>query len=128
MGEPMEGGIGATTHNAQSQKGGWGRGGDALGAGEEGGTEDAARECWGQTTGEREGKAGGGRRDNTRGCARTESYTIGEPMGSWKSFLAKHRQEIIICSRTVAGKINCVRGAEIICIGKLGATVRQGHG
>ena len=58
VGEPVEGGVGATTHSAHNQRGGWRRGGDALGAGEEGGTEEGHRECWGQTTGEREGGAG----------------------------------------------------------------------
>jgi hypothetical protein len=64
VGEPVEGGVGATTHSAHNQRGGWRRGGDALGAGEEGGTEEGHRECWGQTTGEREG--GGGKNNNGR--------------------------------------------------------------
>ena len=64
MGEPVEGGVGATTHSAHNQRGGWGRGGDALGAGDEGDTRKAPRECWGQATGEREGKAGGGKNNN----------------------------------------------------------------
>ena len=59
MGEPVEGGVGATTHSAHNQRGGWRRGGDALGAGEEGGTEEGHQE-----------NAGGGRPASGRGQGR----------------------------------------------------------
>ena len=130
MGEPVEGGVGATTHSAHNQRGGWRRGGDALGAGEEGGTEEGHRECWGQTTGEREGgREKQQRQDSTRGWARKDSCT-GEPMGHaffWNSFF---RQRIgkSIYVYAFFGETKLRQGADIMCIGKLGAVVRQGHG
>ena len=60
MGEPVEGGVGATTHSAHNQRGGWGRGGDALGAGEEGDTEEGHQRMLG-ADGRREGGEGRGR-------------------------------------------------------------------
>ena len=92
VGEPMEGGVGATTHSAHNQKGGWGRGGDALGAGEEGDTEEGHQRMLGADD-RREGGDGGGkkqqRRDSTRGWARKDSCT-GEPMGQAVFFCGSH--------------------------------------
>ena len=79
-------------------------------------------------------EGGGGRekqqrQDSTRGWARKDSCT-GEPMGHaffWNSFF---RQRIgkNIYVYAFFGETKLRQGADIICIGKMGAVVRQGHG
>ena len=69
------------------------------------------------------------RQDSTRGWARKDSCT-GEPMGHaffWNSFF---RQRIgkNIYVYALFGETKLRQGADIVCIGKLGAVVRQGHG
>ena len=92
-----------------------------------GGTEEGHRECWGQTTGEREGGGAGKqqRQDSTRGWARKDSCT-GEPMGQALFFKQSIGKNIYVYA--FFGETKLCQGADIIRIGKLGAVVRQGHG